>query len=196
MLNKRKVEINESDCIRQFKEGSREAYTVLYKFYLPKLHDFIYNLTASKDAAQEIVQETFVKLWIKRKNIDPERPLKSYLYTIARNQMLNEFRRQINRPVFAEYIEYANQLQLSENTAETTLDLKEFIAALNKAKQKLSSRQLQIFRLNKELGQSVHDIAQQLNITEQSVRNQLSAAIGLLRKEMKNFVPLFVFLFL
>jgi RNA polymerase sigma-70 factor (ECF subfamily) len=190
------IEINEPDCVRQLKEGSHEAYTVLCNFYLPKLHAFIYNLTASKDTAEEIVQETFVRLWVNRENINPDAPFKSYLYTIARNQLLNEFRRQMNHPVFAEYIEYSNHLQLSENTIETTLDLQEFIAALNKAKQKLSSRQLQIFHLNKELGQPVHAIALQLNISEQSVRNQLSAAMGVLRTEMKNFVPFFTFLFL
>ncbi|MDR2472730.1 MAG: sigma-70 family RNA polymerase sigma factor [Tannerella sp.] len=182
------MEINETEYVRRLKEGSHEAYTVLYNFYLPKLHAFIYNLTASKDTAEEIVQETFVKLWINREKIDLDQSFKSYLYTIARNQLLNEFRRQMNHPVFADYIEYANQLQLSENTTETTLDFKEFIAALNKAKQKLSSRQRQIFYFNKELGQTVRDIAIKFNITEQSVRNQLSTAIGILRKEMKKHV--------
>jgi RNA polymerase sigma-70 factor (ECF subfamily) len=110
--------------------------------------------------------------------------------------MLDEFRRQINHPVFAEYIEYSNQLQMSENTTERYLDFKEFCIELNKAKKKLSSRQLEIFHLNKELGQSVQSIAFQLSINEQTVRNQLSTALRILRSEMKNFMALFTFLFL
>jgi RNA polymerase sigma-70 factor (ECF subfamily) len=187
---------NESCFLKQLKEGSHEAYTVLYEFYLPDLYAFIYSLTHSKNFAEEVVQEAFVRLWENRKTIDLRTSFKSYLFTIARNYMLNEFRRQINHPVFETYSEYSNQLQLSENTIENQLDFSEFLKELDKAKQKLSLRQLEIFRLNKELGQSSHAIAQQLGITEKTVRNQLSTALNILRKEMKNFFTLFIFLFL
>jgi RNA polymerase sigma-70 factor (ECF subfamily) len=110
--------------------------------------------------------------------------------------MLREFRRQINHPVFTEYVEYTNQLQLSENTTENHLDFVEFCAELNRAKKKLSSRQVEIFHLNKELGLDVRSIALKLGITEKSVRNQLSTALTVLRNEMKNFVALFTFLFM
>jgi RNA polymerase sigma-70 factor (ECF subfamily) len=188
---------SESDCIKRLKADSHEAYTVLYKLYLHDLYAFIYSLTSSKDFTEEVVQETFVRLWENRATIDSETSFKSYLFTVARNYMLNEFRRQINHPVFAEYVEYSNQLQFSENTTEKRLDFSEFCEELNMAKKKLSARQLEIFHLNKELGQSVKSIALQLGIiTEQSVRNQLSAAISALRKEMKNFLALFTFFFL
>ncbi|GAB6013294.1 RNA polymerase sigma factor [Viscerimonas tarda] len=188
--------VNESDCIKQLKEGSHEAYTVLYEFYLPNLYAFIYSLTYSKDFTEEIVQETFVRLWENRTTIKWGTSFKSYLFTIARNYMLNEFRRQINHPVFTEYIEYANQLQFAENTTEKQLDFSEFCEELNQAKKKLSARQLEIFHLNKELGQSTQAIALRLGITEKSVRNQLSTALNVLRNEMKNFIALFIFLFL
>ena len=186
---------NESCYVNQLREDSYEAYTVLYKFYMPKLYAFIYNMTRSKDFAEEVVQKTFIKLWENRTTINPDASFKSYLFTIARNHMLDEFRRQINHPVFAEYIEYSNWLPLSENTTEHQLDFREFLAELDKAKKKLTSRQAEIFHLNKETGQSIQSIALQLGITEQSVRNQLSIALGILRKEMKNFIPLFLFLF-
>ncbi|MDR0541348.1 MAG: sigma-70 family RNA polymerase sigma factor [Dysgonamonadaceae bacterium] len=187
---------NESDYIKQLKEDSHEAYAILYKLYLSDLYAFIYSVTSSKDFTEEVVQETFVRLWENRADINLGTSLKSYLFTIARNYMLNEFRRQINHPVFSEYIEYANQLKLSENATEKQLDFSEFCEELHKAKKKLSARQLEIFHLNKELGQSVQSIALRLGIAEQSVRNQLSAALSTLRKEMKNFSALFTFLFL
>ena len=191
-----KILANESDFVKQLKEGSCEAYTVLYKFYLPSLYAFIYSVTYSKSFTEEVVQETFVRLWENRATIKLDASFKSYLFTIARNYMLDEFRRQINHPVFTEYIEYSNQLQLSENTIEKQMDFNEFRTEFDKAKQKLSTRQLEIFHLNKELGQSIQSIAIQLGIAEQSVRNQLSTALNILRKEMKNFMALFTFLFL
>ena len=191
-----KILTNESDFVKQLKEGSYEAYTVLYKFYLPYLYAFLYSVTRLKHFAEEVAQETFVRLWENRVAIKLDTSFKSYLFTIARNYMLNEFRRQINHPVFEEYCEYSNQLQLSENTTEKQLDFNEFRKELNKAKQKLSSRQLEIFHLNKELGQSIPAIALRLKIAEKSVRNQLSTALSVLRKEMKNFTTLFTFFFL
>ncbi|MDR1585686.1 MAG: sigma-70 family RNA polymerase sigma factor [Prevotellaceae bacterium] len=187
---------NETDYIKRLKEGSHEAYSVLYQFYLPQLYAFIYNMTRSAYFAEETVQETFVRLWKNHTEICLETSFKSYLFTVARNLMLNEFRRQINHPVFSEYVEYSNQLQLSENETETYMNFNDFCAELNKAKQKLSPRQLDIFHLHKEKGYSVQSIAKQLNITEKSVRNQLSTAINILRKEMTCFSALFVFLFL
>jgi RNA polymerase sigma-70 factor (ECF subfamily) len=178
------------------KDSSHEAYTVLYELYLPDLYAFIYSLTYSKNFAEEVVQETFIRLWENRTAINPDASFKSYLFTIARNYMLDEFRRQINHPVFTEYTEYSNQLQLSENTTEKHLDFREFCEELDKAKKKLSTRQLEIFRLNKELGQSVRSIALRLGIAEQSVRNQLSTALSIIRKEMRKFIALFTFLFL
>jgi RNA polymerase sigma-70 factor (ECF subfamily) len=191
-----KILTNESDYVKRLKESSHKAYTVLYEFYLPDMYAFIYSLTHSKDFTEEVVQETFVRLWENRTTINLGTSFKSWLFTIARNYMLDEFRRQINHPVFTEYIEYSNQLQLSENTTEKQLDFTEFCRELDKAKQKLSPRQLEIFHLNKECGQAVQSIAFQLGITEQSVRNQLSAALSILRKEMKYSLPLFIFLFL
>ncbi|GHV20337.1 DNA-directed RNA polymerase sigma-70 factor [Bacteroidia bacterium] len=196
MLNKRNILVNESDCVKRLKEGSPEAYTVLYEFYLPGLYAFIYSLTHLKVFSEEVVQETFVRLWENRTAIDLKTSFKSYLFTIARNYMLDEFRRQINHPVFTEYVEYSNQLQFSENMTEKQLDFDEFRMELDIAKQKLSSRQMEIFHLNKELGQSVQSISIQLGIAEQSVRNQLSTALNILRKEIKNFLALFIFLFL
>jgi len=188
--------INESDFVKQLKKGSHEAYTILYKLYLPSLYAFIYSITHSKNFSEEVVQETFVRLWANRATIKLDVSFKSYLFTIARNYMVDEFRRQINHPVFTEYIEYSNQLQLSENTIEKQLDFNEFRAEFDKAKQKLSLRQLEIFHLHKELELPIQTIALQLGIAEQSVRNQLSTALSILRKEMKNFMMLFAFLFL
>jgi RNA polymerase sigma-70 factor (ECF subfamily) len=195
MSNTENLSIDESCLIRQLKEGSHEAYTALYKFYLPELYAFIFSIAASKTFAEEVVQETFVRIWENRATIRVEASFKSYLFTIARNYLLNEFRRQINHPLLAEYVEYANQLQFSENTTERQVDFSEFCEELNRAKQKLSPRQLEIFHLNKELGRPVAAIALQLGIAEQSVRNQLSTTLSILRREMKHFLALFTFLF-
>ena len=84
----------------------------------------------------------------------------------------------------------------SENPTEQKIDLDEFNRRLEKAKKKLTPRQKEIFEMNKEYGLSIQEIAMQTAISEQSVRNQLSTAIQQLRKEMKEYLLLFILIFL
>jgi RNA polymerase sigma-70 factor (ECF subfamily) len=151
----------------------------------------------SKSATNDIVQETFVKIWVKREEIRIDLSFKSYLFTIARNQLLNEFRRQVRNPVFSDYVSLQMIEQVeAESGIEQAIDFDEFNRRLQWAKQKISPRQAQIFEMNKEQGVSVEEIAAQLNIKEQVVRNQLSVALRTIREEMGHFMLLFVLFFM
>lgn len=86
-----------------------------------------------------------------------------------------------------DYIEYCNDIITSGNEIVEALDFDAFKEALNKAKLKLSPRQLQIFELNKELGYSISEIASKFSINEQVVRNQLSVSLKLIRKELSKY---------
>lgn len=176
--------------------GSYEDFTALYHHFAPRLYSFIYNLTASKFITNDIVQETFIKIWEKREQIDENASFQSYIFTIARNQLLNEFRRQVRNPVFSDFMQTKMEEKGENSTIEQEMDFDTFKQLLEKAKKKLTPRQIEIFELNKEQGISIRDIAMQLNIKEQVVRNQLSAALHTLRNEMKNYSFLFFLLFI
>lgn len=187
---------SEKEHIEGLIKGSYKDFSYLYELYASQLFAFIFKLTRSKNQTEEIIQETFIKIWFHRSQINPEQSFKSYLFTIARNLVLNELRRQINHPVFSDYIEYCNMEELSENKTEQKLDFDEFNNRLQEGKRKLTPRQQEIFELNKEYGLSVQEIATRISISEQSVRNQLSAALQELKKEMKDYYFLFFLLFL
>lgn len=187
---------SEKDYINGLITGSYKDFTSLYEVYAPQLYAFIFKLTRSKIHSKDILQETFISIWVHRKQTNPELSFKSYLFTIARNLVLNEFRKNINNPILSDYIEYCNQEELSENPTEQKIDFDEFNRRLQEAKNKLTPRQKEIFEMNKEYGLSIQEIAMQTAISEQSVRNQLSMAIQVLRKEMKEYLLLFILLFL
>ncbi|MBK5720279.1 sigma-70 family RNA polymerase sigma factor [Dysgonomonas sp. Marseille-P4677] len=176
--------------------GSYGDFTSMYEMFAPQLYTFIFNFTRSKSLTQDIVQETFLKVWIKYKGIDESLSFRSYLFTIAKNHMLNEFRKQLNNPAFLDYVQLSMEEESTETMVEQKIDFDEFNRLLQRSKMKLSSRQAQIFELNKEQGYSVREIAQMLNISEQVVRNQLSLALQILRPEMKKYSLLFILLFI
>ncbi|GAB6121161.1 RNA polymerase sigma factor [Dysgonomonas termitidis] len=176
--------------------GSYGDFTSMYEMFAPQLYTFIFNFTRSKSLTQDIVQETFLKVWIRYKEIDESLSFRSYLFTIAKNHMLNEFRKQLNNPAFLDYVQLSMEEESTETMVEQKIDFDEFNRLLQRSKMKLSSRQAQIFELNKEQGYSVREIAQMLNISEQVVRNQLSLALHILRPEMKKYSLLFILLFI
>lgn len=166
---------------------SYEDFTALYEYWTPHLYQFVFSLVKSRPITKDIVQETFIKIWTKRKQINPDQSFKPYLFTIAYHIVLKEFRRQINHPLMGDYLEYNNDATLSENITEQKLDLEEFLIQYEKAKTRLTPRQREIFEMNKEMQIPVTEIADKLSLTEQSVRNQLSASLKSLRKELVKY---------
>ncbi|MCC8170290.1 MAG: sigma-70 family RNA polymerase sigma factor [Parabacteroides sp.] len=187
---------SEKDYINGLIAGSYQDFTCLYRQYAPYLYAFALKLCRSEIQAKEVLQETFIRIWVYRTRTDPGLSFKSYLFAIAKNLLLNEFRRKINSPVFTDYIDYCNREEWSENRVEQKIDFDEFNRCLQEAKIKLTPRQREIFELNKEYGLSVREIAQRTAMTEQSVRNQLSAALRELRGNIKDYSLLFALFFL
>lgn len=175
--------------------GSYKDFTSLYELYAPRLYAFVFSLTHSETQAKDIVQETFIKIWIGREQIRLDTSFKSYLFTVARNQLLNEFRKQINQTVCMDDVIFVDCENLSDNNVERELSLGEFNNQLSHAKQKLTPRQRELFELNKEQGIPIAELAKRSAISEQSVRNQLSQALHVLRNEMKKYYMLFAIFF-
>lgn len=187
----RNIMKNELLHIQGLKRGSYKDFTALYEQYVPYLFAFILDITKSKTLAEDIVQDVFIKIWTLRKDIDETLSFKSYLFTIARNMIISEFRQRIHNAEFIDYIEYLNKEDKSSITIEEKLDFDEFNKLLQCAKQKLTERQREIFVLCKETGKSPAEVAEQLSISDQSVRNQLSIALKILRKELDKYNFLF-----
>ena len=178
---------NEKHHIERLINGSSKDYAILYEFYWPKLFAFIYSLTHSRQIAEDIAQETFLKIWSNYASIDTSYSFKSYLFTIAKNRLLNDLRKQINNTHMYDFIELSDNLRLSENSVEEKIDFDEFLNKIKIAKQLLSPRLLEIFQLNKEEGLSVSEISIKFSITEQSVRNQLSKAVQIVKSQFKDY---------
>ena len=185
--------MNEKTLVTSLVSGSEASFRVLYDLWSSKLYHFAYLYLKSDAASKDIVQETFVKIWTNRETINTESPFKSYLFTISYHFILKELRRQVDHPQMEEYLDTKKSIVLSADNIELQYDFDLFLTELANAKQKLSPRQSSIFTLNKECDMSIAEIAAKYSITEQVVRNQLSASLKILRKELTGFSVLFLF---
>lgn len=170
----------------QLKEGSYHAFTKLYEGYFDLLYGFVFSLTRSHDTTAEIVQDTFIKVWINRHNIDLDKSFKSWLYRIAHNLILDEIKKKFHTPLFEDYLIHISDEKLAV-TEEEELDFDTFKKTLCRVKTELPPRQAEVFELCKEQGLTAADVAQQLNISEQSVYNHLSQAMKTIREKMSRF---------
>ncbi len=186
----------EKEYILELNQGSYRAFDALYALYASRLYGYALKLTKSHQDAEEIVQDTFVKLWLNREQVLPNESFQSYLFTISKNTLLNKVRTVINAPVFVDYIAFVDDLGISENNITDELDLNDFKKKVNEAKQSLSDTQLKVFELIKELGCNNAEAALRLNLSEQTIKNQLSMALKILRKKLQEHSALFTFLFL
>ena len=172
------------------RNGSEKAYQELYEQWVSRLYGFVFQYLKSKDATDDVVQETFLRIWSNRANLNPDVSFKSYLFTIAYHFLLKEMRRQLNNPLMEDYVEYLNRSSTVIAVAESLMCYDHFVNALEKGKQHLSPRQRIIFEMNKEYGMSISEISEKLSITNQVVRNQLYMALKILRVELRQYYPL------
>ncbi len=116
---------------------------------------------------------------------------------IARNHVINIFRRKSLITNLSEFESIQNNLEFSENSTQHLAELNDLKAYIEKAKSHLTPRQAQIFELSKEQGLSNQEIADRLNISNQSVKNQLSTSLNTLHsifdKRMWVLLPLLYF---
>lgn len=181
--------------VLQLKKGSYKAFDVLYKNYFDLLYGYVFRLVRSHTTTQEVVQNTFVKIWQSRENLDAGQSFKAYLFKIAKNDIIDGMRKSVSNPIYEDYLSYSEHEKLAIH-AEQEFDIEMFNLLLNKAKSRLSPRQAEVFELIKEDGLTPTEAAQKLSLSEQVVYNYLSQSLSILRKEMKQMAPFFMLFFL
>ncbi len=187
--------LEKEKLVVDLKMGSYKAFEILYSEYFDLLYGYVFGMIRSHTRSKEIVQDTFIKIWLHRSKIAPELSFKAWLFRIAKNQLLNDIKKSYADPMFEDYILHCENNNLVAQP-DQEFDLELFRIALVKAKDKLTPRQLQVFELCKEEGLSAAEVAKQLNIAEASVYNYLTQSLSTLRNEMKELSFLFFLFFM
>ncbi|QGY47797.1 RNA polymerase sigma-70 factor [Maribellus comscasis] len=190
-MNKNEGEI---ELIRDFKKGDSRAFEKLFQKYHKKLYAFLFNLLHSKEDAEEIVQDTFIKIWQKREDFIDGYSFHSFLFTIAKNAFLNLNRKKINRVVFEDRLNFLEEIS-SERTDDYII-FKETKEIINTIIEGLPPKRKEIFLLRKIEGLSRKEIAEKLDISIITVDNQLMKANIYLKDELKKYSLLLLILFL
>ena len=151
------------------------AYKELYMLLFDGLHRFSFSLVKSREGAEEIVSDVFIKLWQIRSQLLQIDNLKAYLYTTARNFSLNYIEKNARNPV-SQLNDIDIETVIEFNSPEDLFISNETIKGIEQVVQTLPTQCKIVFQLVKEEGLKYKEVAAILNISVFTVRNQMAIA--------------------
>ena len=169
---------------------NKQEFEQIFHLHFATLVNFARSFLHDEDNSKEIVQDVFIRLWEKRKEIDPNKSIKSYLYTSVRNRSFNFIRD--NKKFQNEYLDLENALD-SEFAVEIAEE-SDIESKVQAALEKLPTKCRQIFEMSRFEEKKYRDIAEELNISQKTVEAQMSKALRILRVELKDYVAIFILL--
>lgn len=165
--------------IRKLREGSEQAFRLIYEQCHPSVYRFAYTFLKNSEQSKEVTQETFLSLWVHRRDLAEDLPLYPYLFAKARNLTIDIFRR---ATVASRKLEETEKLSLPLSTeTEDTILLNDLRQITEEALGKLPKQQKLVFDLSRIQGLSYDEIADELKISRNTVKYHLVSALKNLR---------------
>lgn len=186
------VNLSDSELIVLWKNGEDHAFEILYKRYAVQLLAVALNKTSNRDVAEEIIQEAFLSLFLKKQTADAINNLSAFLYTTVKHKIIDHYRREKSLKRFHEH----NQHHLSDTDNSTTqaIELREMEAHIAVQVDGLPNKCKNVFVLSRTHHMTNKQIARQLEISENTVEQHMRKAIRLLRASVVQNGPVITIL--
>jgi RNA polymerase sigma-70 factor (ECF subfamily) len=188
-----KVFPDDIELVLKLQIGDVEAFDLVYQKYAGKLYGFTYRYLKSTDETEELVQSVFLKVWENYRTLKKESSFKSYLFTIAYNEICNTFRRRSHLRKFMD--ERLNENAQTSNETDELIDYNSIRVLVDQIIARLPERQRTIFMKSRQEGKSNKDIANELGLSSGTVDNYISESLKFIRNNLqdKNFSALLLF---
>ncbi|MEQ8218553.1 MAG: RNA polymerase sigma-70 factor [Arenibacter sp.] len=170
--------------------GDCKAYDFLMNSYYQRLCVYAQSLCHEHAMAEDIVQNVFVKIWVKRKKINPDLSIKSYLYKSVYNEFINQYRK--NKPVIYLEKKYFEAIDLVVDIEPE--ELESLIKLINIEIENLPSKCKEIFLMNKKEGLTHTEISEYLDISIKTVEGHITRAFKILNEKLGSKVEAVLFL--
>ena len=179
MSPKKSIEliVTGSDLLLLMEQGDKDVFTAFYSYNFRKLILVSDKYVRDVAAAEEIVQDIFLKIWEDKGALESIKSIKSYLYRSVVNASINYVNRQKN--LERHHLQIAEQL--SDEQIEADDEKNELIVLLYQEIEFLPDKCQLVFKLSRLEGMKYKDIAVQLGISEKTVENHMGNALKILR---------------
>jgi RNA polymerase sigma-70 factor (family 1) len=186
---------NEKMLLRQVTRHDEKAFKALFEAYQSRLYHYIIGIVKSKETAEEMVIDVFLKIWQQREMLTGVERFDAFLFRVAFNQSVDFLRRAARDPkirdIIWQDIELAGGLP-----SDATVIVKEYEVKLKEAIGLLSPQRQLIFRMSREKNFSHSAIAQKLQLSKYTVSNHISESLRFIRAYLANFLTMLLVFFL
>lgn len=169
--------------IEQLIKGDESAFNMVYSQYSEKVYRLAFRFLKNDEQSEEIVQETFIRLWLNRGRLDASGNLWLYLYVIAKRLSLDAYKVICKSSVLTEKL--LKDIHAIRNTTEEEILANELEQFTESVINKLPKQQQLVFKLSRVDGLSHQEIASQLNISPNTVKNHMAEALKTLKAQLK-----------
>jgi RNA polymerase sigma-70 factor (ECF subfamily) len=160
-------------------EDNEQVFRDLFDLYYPEVLMYSKSLVKMEEQAEEITQDVFVKIWEYRKKLNPNLSLKSLIFTITRNFCFNFLKKSAYDRHLVKEVFYNSQR--NEKSCDTVIIEEDYEKLGLLAINSLPPRCRLIYNMSRNQDKSYNEIASELNISENTVKNQMSKALEIIR---------------
>lgn len=185
---------SESQLLEKMHIGKENAFEEIYNHYAADLINFAAYRLESLSEAKDIVQDIFLDLWIKREALTITRSLRAYLFNAVRFKVIDHIRKNIHREYYSDIVKslYAT----NDNSTFDNILYNDMNIYVESEIKKLPCRIREAYQLSRVQHLSISEIARQMNVSEQTVKNQITTAMKRLRPIISKILIIITLLFI
>lgn len=173
-----------AELAQKIKNGDKAAFEAFFGKHSAPLFSFLRSKGLNKQEAEDLLQQAFLIIWEKRKEIQPDRSLRSFLFTTAYRRMLNVFRDRKDT-----VSDYAYVLESDGQTPVESTETREAMHHLHAALKEMPEKRRNVFELCYLQEFTYKEAADALGVSRKTVENHMGMALKDLRIALKNFSP-------
>ena len=163
------VEISEP-LLKEVSRGNEKAFRQLFHDYADYLHTYIWQLTKSKEMAEEVVQDIFLQIWMSRETLSNIRNFRTYLFVISRNHALNALKKLIREK------KRHSAWEQTQQPGEEPEDIEAGLSIVEEAIRALPPQQQKAWLLSRKQGKKYHEIAAEMELSRETVKKYIGYA--------------------
>lgn len=165
--------------VKALKEGNQLAFSIVYKTYAAQTFSLAFKYLLNKELAEDAVQNLFLKLWLKKEEIDETKPINRYLFTMLKNDLLNTLRDSKKNIYLLEDC-LSMVLELEDNSQNENLK-QEQMNIIQQALEQLSPQRRKVFEMKVSGKYSNQEIADKFNLSINTIKFQYSQSLKQIR---------------
>lgn len=189
-----KVECPDIELLTDLKKNNFSAFNTIYAQYSKPLYVYLLHKLKDPEVCNDVLQDIFVSFWEKKEQLNIEISIKAYLFQAARYKIIDLYRLDIK---YQKYLaDLAEFMTIDESVITDRIDNRRKLQEIEHAVNNLPEKMREIFILSRYEHQTTRDIATKTNLSPQTVKNQLSKALRILRISYRSVDIILLVLFL